>query len=63
MLTRQIGGAPRRAPHQCGPDPIILAYGAGLDSTAMLIGLGDRHVAPDLILFTNIGSETRETIA
>lgn len=46
-----------------GSDPIIVAYGAGLDSTAMLIGLRDRNLTPDLILFADTGSEEPETIA
>ena len=45
------------------PEPIIVAYGAGVDSTAMLIGLRDRAVRPDLILFADTGSEKPETTA
>ena len=40
-------------------DPIIVAYGAGVDSTAMLIGLRDRRVEPTLILFANPQSALR----
>jgi hypothetical protein len=29
---------------QFGADPIVVAYGAGVDSTALLIGLRDRGV-------------------
>jgi hypothetical protein len=39
-----------------GRDPIIVAYGAGVDSTAMLIGLRDHKVTPNLILFADTGS-------
>ena len=46
-----------------GSDPIIVAYGAGVDSTAMLIGLRDRNISPNLILFADTGSEKPETIA
>ena len=49
--------------HAFGSDPIIVAYGVGVDSTAMLIGLRDRHVQPALILFADTGSEKPETIA
>ncbi len=45
------------------PEPIIVAYGAGVDSTAMLIGLRDRGIRPDLILFADTGSEKPETTA
>lgn len=46
-----------------GRDPIIVAYGAGVDSTAMLIGLRDHKVTPNLILFADTGSEKPETKA
>lgn len=45
------------------PEPIIVAYGIGVDSTAMLIGLRDRRIRPDLILAADTGSEKRETLA
>lgn len=41
--------------------PIIVAYGMGVDSTAMLIGLRDRGVEIALILFADTGSEKPET--
>ena len=46
-----------------GADPIVVAYGMGVDSTAMLIGLRDRKVRIDLILFADTGSEKPETMA
>lgn len=46
-----------------GADPVVVAYGAGLDSTAMLVGLRDRRVVPDLILFADTGSEKPDTLA
>jgi hypothetical protein len=46
-----------------GPDPIIVAYGMGVDSTAMLIGLRDRRVRIEMILFADTGSEKPETMA
>ena len=46
-----------------GPDPVVVAYGVGVDSTAMLIGLRDHGVVPELILFADTGSEKPETIA
>lgn len=54
----------RAAPtHAFGTDPIVVAYGMGVDSTAMLIGLRDRRVPVDLILFADTGSEKPETMA
>ena len=52
----------RAATPSLGQDPIVVAYGVGVDSTAMLIGLRNQNVAPDLILFADTGSEKRETI-
>lgn len=46
-----------------GRDPVVVAYGAGLDSTAMLVGLRDRRVVPNLILFADTGSEKPDTLA
>lgn len=41
--------------------PIAVAYGGGVDSTAMLVGLAQRDIRPDLILFADTGSEKQET--
>ena len=43
--------------------PIVVAYGMGVDSTAMLIGMCHREIKPDLILFADTGSEKPETYA
>ena len=40
---------------------IILSFGGGTNSTAMLIGLRDRGITPDLILFADPGGEFPET--
>jgi len=56
-----VGAPARRA--DFGTDPIIVAYGAGVDSTGILIGLQRAGVRPDLILFADTGSEKPETIA
>lgn len=40
---------------------LIASYGGGVNSTAMLIGLRERDVIPDLILFADTGGETPET--
>lgn len=41
--------------------PLVVAYGMGVDSTALLIGLAQRGVRPDLILFADTGGEKPET--
>jgi 3'-phosphoadenosine 5'-phosphosulfate sulfotransferase (PAPS reductase)/FAD synthetase len=43
--------------------PLVVAYGMGVDSTAMLVGLAQRGERPDLILFADTGSERPETYA
>ena len=41
--------------------PITVAYGAGTNSTAMLIGLYQKKIRPDLILFADTGAERPDT--
>lgn len=43
--------------------PLIVAYGAGVDSTAVLVELHRRGVRPDAILFADTGDEKAETYA
>lgn len=43
--------------------PLVVAYGAGVDSTAVLVGMAARGIRPDLILFADTGSEKPETYA
>ena len=50
------------APKQTKP-PIVVHYGAGVDSTAMLVGMAQRGITPDLILFADVGAEKPETLA
>ena len=42
--------------------PVAVAYGGGVDSTAMLIEMQRRGCRPDLILFADTGSEKPETL-
>jgi len=42
--------------------PFVVAYGMGVDSTAMLIGLSGIGMRPDLILFADVGGEKDETL-
>jgi hypothetical protein len=41
----------------------MVAYGMGIDSTALLVGLKNRGVTPDAIVFADVGSEKPETYA
>lgn len=43
--------------------PLVVCYGAGVDSTAMLVGMAELGYRPDLILFANTGGERPETMA
>jgi hypothetical protein len=40
---------------------MVVSYGAGVDSTALLIELSRRQIRPDLILFADVGAEKPET--
>lgn len=41
--------------------PLVIAYGLGVDSTAVLVGLHQRGIRPDAILFADVGAEKQET--
>ena len=41
--------------------PLVVAYGGGLNSTAMLCGFKERGIVPNLILFADTGGEMPET--
>lgn len=43
--------------------PIIVNYGAGVDSTALLVRMVQQGLRPDLILFADVGDEKPETYA
>lgn len=43
--------------------PLVVSYGVGLDSTAMLVAMHQRGIRPDLILFADTGGEKPETYA
>ena len=46
------------------PDcPLVVAYGLGVNSTAMLVEFAARGIRPDLILFADTGGEKPETYA
>jgi 3'-phosphoadenosine 5'-phosphosulfate sulfotransferase (PAPS reductase)/FAD synthetase len=39
----------------------VVAYGLGVDSTAMLVEFANRGIRPDMILFADTGGEKPET--
>jgi len=43
--------------------PLVVAYGMGVDSTAMLVAMHERRIRPDLILFADTGDEKPGTYA
>jgi hypothetical protein len=47
--------------HHDTPSPLVVCYGAGRDSTALLVGLWQRGIRPDLILFADVGAERQAT--
>ena len=40
---------------------IVLCYGGGTNTTAMIVGLAARNITPDLILFADTGAERPHT--
>ena len=57
MLKSCISTAASRNPD----NPLVVAYGLGVDSTAMLVEFVHRDIHPDLILFADTGGEKTET--
>ena len=43
--------------------PLVVSYGGGVNSAAMLVGMAERGIRPDLILFADTGGERPETYA
>jgi len=42
-------------------NPVVLNYGGGTNSTALLVGMRDRGERPDLVIFSDTGGERPET--
>lgn len=51
-LALDFGGAPA---------PLVVCYGMSRDSTALLVGLQQRGIRPDAILFAGVGVERQAT--
>ena len=43
--------------------PLVVSYGGGMDSTAILVGFAAAGIVPDLIVFADTGAERPETYA
>src|SRR5262245_23855484 len=69
--ARQASAAPLVVPSDCPPSdflalqalgvPLVVSFGAGVDSTAMLIGFWAKGIRPDAILFSDTNAELPET--
>jgi len=55
-----IGQLPLPLDHEHHP-PLVVSYGLGVDSTAMLVGFQQRGIRPDVVIFADTGSEMPET--
>lgn len=42
-------------------EPLVVSWGGGVNSTAMLIGMHERGIYPNLVLFADTGGEKPET--
>ncbi len=42
---------------------LVLCYGAGTNTTAMIVGLAARNITPDLIVMADTGAERPHTYA
>ena len=68
--ARLLVGTPKKKAKRPHPQwPLVVSYGLGVDSTALLVGLaqlvreGREEFRPDIILFADVGSEKDETYA
>lgn len=62
-LPRQTGTLPIMDTLFPNPWPIIVFYGLGVDSTALLIDLKNCGIRPTTILFSDVGNEKRSNYA
>ena len=42
-------------------EPLVVSYGCGVDSTAVLVGMWMKGIRPDLVMFANTGGEVDGT--
>src|SRR3546814_13331082 len=65
--SRRLSYLRARAPsNRADPDcraPVMVAWGAGVDSTALIIELAEAGEPIDMVLFADTGSEKAETYA
>src|SRR3546814_11049986 len=65
-IPAEAGSAPARLLDYIrvdAPQPVVLAYGIGVDSTALLLELESRGTPPDLVIPGDPGVEKPETYA
>ncbi|EQB18823.1 hypothetical protein RLDS_01385, partial [Sphingobium lactosutens DS20] len=65
-IPAEAGSAPARLLDYIrvdAPQPVVLAYGIGVDSTALLLELESRGTPPDLVITGDPGVEKPETYA
>ena len=56
-------GSPRPRINLPSDAPIIVNFGVGVDSTALLVHMVQEDIRPDLIIFADVGDEKPETYA
>src|SRR3546814_9191882 len=64
VVPAEAGPVPARALDYIrvdAPQPVVLAYGIGVDSTALLLELESRGTPPDLVITGDPGVEKPET--
>ncbi len=63
VVLRADGGGLLLCEAQPMSGPLVVSFGGGVNSAAMLIGMHERGIRPDLILFADTGGEKPETYA
>src|SRR5262249_27572484 len=61
--TQEDFAMPAASPRPSPSCPLVVGYGVGVDSTAMLVEFARCKIRPDLILFADTGGEKPETYA
>src|SRR3546814_8141336 len=65
-MLHQAAARARAPSNRADPDcraPVMVAWGAGVDSTALIIELAEAGEPIDMVLFADTGSEKAETYA
>ena len=59
--ARDFGSIPDSSTKFMDNSPLVVAFGGGVNSTALLVGLSERNILPDLVLFADTGGEKPQT--